>query len=310
MTTINLRNVVGALLMVTFYAGQAPAEAAELGDFNARLASEYQALAAVEAVQGDRRDAADYTAKAAAAAAGNPTEPARVESRQPYLKMHYVQPIVSARDRLVAAFEKSGRAKAPAAAARAQSSYDCWLEQAAEDLQTEHIMACEQAYVAAIGEVEAALAVKVAVVEVDPDTDGDGVPDSRDDCPGTPQGTAVDMHGCPEIPNLEGVHFEFGKSSLTAEARSILEQAAAIVERNPHVRVEAVGHTDSVGSDEYNQRLSQQRADAARDFLVQQGVASSRTSASGMGESSPVADNGSRDGRRMNQRVQLTARPN
>ena len=310
MTTINLRNVVGALLMVTFYAGQASADAAEMGDFNARLASEYQALAAVEAEQGDRRDAADYTAKAAAAAAGNPTEPARVESRQPYLKMQYVQTIASARDRLVSAFEKSGRTKAPAAAARAQSSYDCWLEQATEDLQPDHIMACEQAYVAAIGEVEAALAVKVAVVEADPDSDGDGVPDSRDDCPGTPAGTTVDMHGCPEIPNLEGVHFEFGKSALTAQARSILEQAAVIVERNPHVRVEAVGHTDSVGSDEYNQRLSQQRADAARDFLIKQGVASSRTSARGMGESAPVADNGSSDGRRMNRRVELTARPN
>ncbi len=307
MTTINTGKVVSVLLMLTGFAGQALA--VETGDFNARLASEYQALATVEAAMGDRRDAADYGAKAAAAAAGNPAEPARVEARA-HLKAHYVQPLANARERLVDAFEKAGRAKAPAAAARAQSGYECWLEQATEDLQPDHIMACEQAYVAAIGEVEAALAVKVAVVAPDPDSDGDGVPDSRDDCPGTPAGTSVDMHGCPEIPNLEGVHFEFGKAALTAQARNILEQAAAIVERNPHVRVEAVGHTDSVGSDGYNQRLSQQRADAARDFLVAQGVARSRTTARGMGESAPVADNASSDGRRMNRRVELTARPN
>lgn len=143
----------------------------------------------------------------------------------------------------------------------------------------------------------------------DPDTDGDGVTDSNDDCPDTARGTPVDARGCPEVPNLEGVHFEFDKSVLTSEAKSMMKTAAEILQRNPHVNLEIVGHTDSVGTDSYNQKLSEERARSVRTFLESLGVSSARLSDSGRGESAPIADNATREGRRANRRVELTARP-
>ena len=112
-----------------------------------------------------------------------------------------------------------------------------------------------------------------------------------------------------EIPDLQGVNFEFDRAALTAEGRSILDRAAAVLEGNPTVRVEIVGHTDSRGSDEYNQRLSERRAQSVRTYLESKGISANRLSASGRGESSPVASNDTDAGRAQNRRVELTARP-
>jgi len=145
--------------------------------------------------------------------------------------------------------------------------------------------------------------------EPERDTDGDGVLDRNDDCPGTPRGTPVDSHGCPEIPDLQGVHFDFDKSDLTAEGRSILDRGVALLESNTATRVEIVGHTDAVGSDTYNQGLSERRAESVRAYLESKGIAASRLSASGRGESAPIASNDTSEGRAQNRRVELTARP-
>lgn len=145
--------------------------------------------------------------------------------------------------------------------------------------------------------------------EPEKDSDGDGVMDSRDDCPGTPRGTPVDARGCPELPDLRGVHFDFDRSNLTSDGTRILDEAARILNNNPHVRVEIVGHTDSVGSDEYNQGLSERRAEAVRAYLAGQGISNSRMSASGRGESQPAGSNDTSEGRAQNRRVELTARP-
>ena len=304
-------NYMSALALAAVLVGTqaAPVAAApsQSGGFGAALADAYQQLADLEKAQGDHRDADTYAARAAAASAGNPTAPDQVELRQGFLKQHYVAELNDARERLMAAFEKGGREKAPQPAARAQSTFDCWLEQASENLQQGHIDACKQAYLLAVADVEKALIPPPPVV--DPDSDQDGVPDSRDDCPGTPLGTPVDSKGCPKIPSLEGVHFEHDKSVLTAAARSILDHVASIIAANPHIRIDIVGHTDSTGSDSYNQALSERRAQAAIEYLVSDDVSSSRLSASGRGESSPVADNSTREGRAANRRVELTARP-
>ena len=145
--------------------------------------------------------------------------------------------------------------------------------------------------------------------EPEKDSDGDGVLDRSDDCPDTPKGTPVDARGCPEIPDLQGVHFEFDKHSITAEGKAILDSGVQILDRNPHVRVEIVGHTDSTGSDDYNQKLSERRADSVRAYLESQGISSSRISAEGRGESQPASSNDTREGRAQNRRVELTARP-
>ena len=145
--------------------------------------------------------------------------------------------------------------------------------------------------------------------EPEQDSDGDGVLDSKDQCPGTPRGTKVDSRGCPEIPDLTGVNFDTDKATLQDSGVRILDQAAAVLNANPHVGVTIAGHTDSVGTDAYNQGLSERRAETVRAYLGSKGIANSRMSASGRGESSPTASNETKAGRAANRRVELTAKP-
>jgi OmpA-OmpF porin, OOP family len=137
------------------------------------------------------------------------------------------------------------------------------------------------------------------------DSDGDGVLDPADRCPGTTRGVAVDADGCPRKGSitLEGVAFEVNSAQLTAESRPLLARVAADLAKYPSLRVEMQGHTDSSGADEYNMKLSERRAQAVRDYLVSQGVPARQVDARGYGETQPVADNSTAEGRARNRRV-------
>lgn len=139
------------------------------------------------------------------------------------------------------------------------------------------------------------------------DTDNDGVVDSRDQCPETAAGTPVDNTGCdlPEHYSLKGVQFEYDSARLTADSVAALNDGLEILKRHADLQVEVAGHTDSRGTDEYNLGLSQRRANAVRDYLVNHGVAASRLVTKGYGESQPVADNATDAGRALNRRVEL-----
>ena len=104
---------------------------------------------------------------------------------------------------------------------------------------------------------------------------------------------------------LRGVNFDFNKANIRPDAAGILKEAATILKDNSTVSVSVEGHTDSVGSDQYNLKLSLRRAAAVKDFLVKEGVAESRLSTRGLGESQPVASNDTADGRAQNRRVEL-----
>lgn len=140
-----------------------------------------------------------------------------------------------------------------------------------------------------------------------PDLDGDGVLNERDKCPNTRPGAVVDLDGCEveAVISLEGVHFDFDKATLRPEAIVILNEAAGLLKTNERVVVEVAGHTDSVGSEQYNQGLSERRANAVRDYLQSQGVNATRLSARGYGELQPVASNDTDEGRQANRRVEL-----
>ncbi len=145
----------------------------------------------------------------------------------------------------------------------------------------------------------------------DPDNDGDGVLDADDRCPDTPDGVEVDREGCPVVAEieasliLEGVTFVSGSAELTAQAREILDGVAAQLRAYPEVTVEVQGHTDSVGSSALNRRLSQERADSVRSYLVDRGIAPDRIVAVGYGEDYPIASNDTEAGRAQNRRVEL-----
>jgi len=104
---------------------------------------------------------------------------------------------------------------------------------------------------------------------------------------------------------LEGVNFDFDKATLRQDDIGTLDDDVATLKSWGDVDIEVAGHTDSMGSDAYNMKLSQQRAGAVRNFLISKGVAADRLTAKGYGESQPVADNAAEEGRFKNRRVEL-----
>ncbi len=139
------------------------------------------------------------------------------------------------------------------------------------------------------------------------DSDGDGVVDRLDECPGTAPGVQVGVNGC-EIKDeiiLHGVNFESNSDRLVAGAESVLDQVVAGLNKNPTIKIEVGGHTDSVGSVEANESLSARRAQTVHDYLAANGIAVDRMSVRGYGELQPIADNETTAGKAENRRVVL-----
>jgi OOP family OmpA-OmpF porin len=135
------------------------------------------------------------------------------------------------------------------------------------------------------------------------DSDGDGVPDYLDKCPNTPPGVAVDADGCSD---MDRVHFDFGKANVKPEYSKLLMTVAEMLKANPDVKMEIQGHTDSIGTEEFNLVLSKQRAVAVRTYLIDQGVNPDQLQTNGFGFSRPIADNDTDEGRAMNRRVEFS----
>lgn len=141
------------------------------------------------------------------------------------------------------------------------------------------------------------------------DDDADGVPDCRDRCPATPLGELVDGEGC-TLPLAETqqeelrVHFDFGKHELPSESEPILIAVRQRLLAAPNLRVRLEGHADWKGPQTVNQPLSERRAQACRDFVLQgTTLAPTRVEAVGYGELRPLADNRTEEGRAKNRRV-------
>ena len=142
------------------------------------------------------------------------------------------------------------------------------------------------------------------------DTDGDGVYDSLDKCPGTPKGIAVDNDGCP-VPIPEKltmkllVEFDFNKAVIHPQFHGELEKFANFMIAYPQTKTVIEAHTDNIGSERYNLKLSQRRAESVIKYLADKfGIDRTRLSAKGYGFSKPVADNKTAAGRQRNRRVE------
>ena len=154
----------------------------------------------------------------------------------------------------------------------------------------------------------------------DPDNDKDGILDVKDRCPNEPEtvnGTD-DEDGCPDggvskvrlvgdrIEIMEIVHFDFNKATIQKISYDLLNQVAKVVGDHPEITLLRVeGHTDSKGEDAFNLKLSQERANAVRNYLVKRGIKKSRLSPVGYGETRPVESNADEDGRSKNRRVEF-----
>ncbi len=157
------------------------------------------------------------------------------------------------------------------------------------------------------------------------DTDGDGVWDPWDMCPGTPIGTIVNERGCPrrerrpvqEI-NVEkdfvdrgvfitnDILFEFNSDEITPDSYGLLDKIGGVLEKHPGWVIEIAGHTDSIGTESYNEKLSERRAKAVKNYIAGNfNVIPANLTAQGYGESMPIADNATEEGRAKNRRVEF-----
>ena len=145
-----------------------------------------------------------------------------------------------------------------------------------------------------------------------PDTDGDGVADKDDKCP-TVKGTVAN-NGCPEVSDEamkklndygKTILFNSGKSSFQKQTYPVLQAMSAILKEYPTAKFSLEGHTDSDGKDAMNQKLSEDRAAAVKNYLIEQGIEASRLSSKGFGESMPVDSNKTAKGKANNRRVEV-----
>ncbi len=145
-----------------------------------------------------------------------------------------------------------------------------------------------------------------------PDSDGDGVPDHIDRCP-TEKGIAINK-GCPEMEKTDllkisqiasSIYFESNSDKIKPVSLPQLDMLAEILKKYDSANLLVEGHTDNLGDETYNMQLSQKRCDAVKAYLISKGIFESRIVATGLGESKPVADNSTPEGRSKNRRVVL-----
>ena len=145
-----------------------------------------------------------------------------------------------------------------------------------------------------------------------PDTDGDGINDEDDKCP-KEIGIALN-NGCPEIKeeikqkvdySAKNIFFRFGSATLRSASYKPLNELIKVLTDNPTLKLKIEAHTDSIGIDQNNMQLSENRAKAVADYLIKKGISSERITSIGYGENRPIADNSTEKGRAQNRRVEF-----
>lgn len=150
----------------------------------------------------------------------------------------------------------------------------------------------------------------------DPDNDGDGIVDAADSCPNEAESKngVDDEDGCPDLVRFAGtqimtlrpIHFETNSAIIKSDSESILQEMAAVITNHEEIEVLSIdGHTDATGIPAKNLKLSQDRAESVRAFLIGLGIPAERLIAKGYGDTQPIADNKTSDGRTKNRRVEF-----
>ncbi len=139
------------------------------------------------------------------------------------------------------------------------------------------------------------------------DSDGDGVPDTQDKCPGTPKGKMVDKDGC--VTEKVGIslemEFDSGKSAVKPQYHDRIQKVADFMKAYPGTTAVIEGYTDNIGSKDANVKLSARRAESVRKYLIEKlGIAAERVTAKGYGPDKPIADNATPEGRAKNRRIE------
>jgi OOP family OmpA-OmpF porin len=237
--------------------------------FTQALFKEYTALSQYEYDQYDWKDSLFYTERAKMAASGRVPEPTPINARREPADM--VGTLTQARATLVSTLATEQAQADPATAAKAQASFDCWMEQQEENFQIEDIANCRKGF-------EDAIAALTPVEEVE------------------------------VISISSDVLFDFDKAVVKEQFKPQLDEIAADLVADTNKRLLVWGHTDTVGTEQYNMGLSVRRADAVAEYLESKGVDASRLTIQGFGETKLAVPTGDQVPEPRNRRVEVRQR--
>jgi len=220
----------------------------------------YLMLSKSEYDEGDYDDSDDFAMRAMTASKGEPVQPAMISSRK--LPAESVDELTAARLRLVTALSQGAAETKPLDAAEAQVGFDCWMQEQEENFQPEDIARCRDGFNSAMARLEEQPKVAAA--------------------PPAPAPAPM------PAPGPFTVYFDFDAAGLTPDARAVLADVAEAAKKSDTGMINVSGFTDLSGSETYNQVLSEQRANAVINFLVDSGVDAGKIIGQGLGESDPV----------------------
>jgi OOP family OmpA-OmpF porin len=249
-------------------------------DFEQALYSDYVRLSASELAEGDLRDADAFAERARDAGGPRTVQPEELWSRD-IPPQHDVE-LGLARVLLVNALNASARNKAPADASRAQTMFDCWMQEQEENFQSDDIAACRDGFYESLKVIQGAVAIEVKVSET-----------------------------APEAPAFEPrsyvVYFGLDSTDLTGSALSVVDQAARYARRFPgaEVVIKVVGHTDTTGSKTYNLQLGAGRAKAVVQALESAGIGDTKVTWVSKGEEEPAVATADGEQTPLNRRATL-----
>ena len=243
--------------------------------FDVSLYQEYIDLSSSEYNEGDYGDSDNFATRAIQSGTGGTVAPEEISARR--LPENKAGELTSARQRLVGALGKGAAEKVPAEAARAQTGFDCWMQEQEENFQPDDIEACRSRFFAALEYIEDAMKPKPIAKKVEP--------------PAAP----------PPASELYLVYFDLDNAELSEAAKAVLETASSAARKLKGMTVTVSGHTDLAGTADYNMELSKRRAMAVSEVLIKGGVASAAVKAEAFGQTLPaiitadgVAESGNR----------------
>ena len=259
--------------------------------FTQHLAAEYRDFANTELNNMfDYPDALHFARKGLAAANGDVVMPEPISDWN--LLPQHMEELSTARGRMIVAFDLGAREVAPQQSAAAQAAFDCWIEQQEENWQNDDIVSCKTKYMNAIDALEGMIDPPMPMVE--PELVTPVVTDLPAAEPMKPEDA------------MYLVFFDFDKSVVGAGGQNVLDAVAEeIASRNLNV-VRIVGHTDSSGSQSYNQKLAMKRSNAVRDELINRGVDAALIKVDGRGENELLVQTADDVREPANRRTQIT----
>lgn len=258
--------VVGVLLL----AGCAGTElerakgmASQGNTFERNLHDGYMALSQDEFNEGDYEDSDRFAMRAMELSEGKTVQPEMIEARSLPAESH--DELTNARLRLMTAMAEGAAEHKPLSAAEAQVSFDCWMQEQEENFQTGDIAACRDRFMTAMASLEEQPQVTAA-------------PEPEPEPMMAPKPAAFT------------VLFDFDESKLTPDARAVLADVVETAVKSDYETIDIGGYTDLMGSEAYNQVLSEQRANEVINFLVESGVDAGKIVGHGYGKADPVVD--------------------